>query len=311
MWFKNLTFYRFTRPFQYNAETLSEALQESRFAPCSSQEQSRYGWVSPMGKGFDELVHASGNYLLLCARKEEKILPSSVIKDHLDERVELIEHEQDRKVRKKERDTLKDEILLDLLPKAFSRFQHTYGYIDLDQGLLVVDASSAKRADDFSSFLRKVLGSLPVVLPTLNKAPASVMTSWLQDDSPLGEGFGLGDACELKDPSEDGGKVTCQQQHLHSEEISSHLNAGKQAVKVALNWNDSLSCMIAEDMIVRRIKFSDLLQEKAAEMGSADAAALFDADFTLQAMEISKFIPQLITLMGGENEAANSPAIDA
>ncbi|OMH38760.1 recombination-associated protein RdgC [Motiliproteus sp. MSK22-1] len=309
MWFKNLVFYRFTQPFKLNAQELQEKLEASPFVPCSSQEATRFGWTSPMGKLSEELVHASGNYLLISAKKEEKILPASVVKDFLLDKVEQIEQEQDRKVRKKERDALKDEIIFELLPKAFSRFQTTSAYIDLKEGLLIVDASSAKRAEDLSSFLRKTLGSLPVTIPAMNSAPSAIMTQWLSEESSLAAGFELGDEAELKDPRENGAIIRCKQQELVGEEIDVHLKAGKQAVKLALHYADNLSCVAGDDLILRRLKFSDLVLEKAAEMGAEDAAAAFDADFTLMAMELSTFIPHLLEALGGENKDAYAPAI--
>ncbi len=309
MWFKNLIFYRFTQPFQMDAQTLQAQLETAPFVPCRSQEASKYGWTPPMGKLSEELVHAGNGYLLISARKEEKILPASVVNEFLQERVEQIEQEQDRKVREKQRDTLKDEITFELLPKAFSRFQMTFAYIDLKEGLLVVDASSAKRAEELCSFLRKTLGSLPVTIPAMQMAPAAVMTQWLTDAANIPAGFELGDEAELKDPRENGAVVRCKQQELVGEEIDAHLKAGKQAVKLALNYAENLSCVVGEDLIIRRLKFADLVMEKAAEMGEADAAAAFDADFTLMTLELSAFIPRLLEALGGENPAAYAPAI--
>ncbi|MCW8883835.1 MAG: recombination-associated protein RdgC [Motiliproteus sp.] len=300
MWFKNLVFYRFTRSVELEAEKLHETLLLQRFVPCRSQEASRYGWCAPMGKPSDQLVHASNGYLLICARKEEKILPASVVKDELSERVEEIEQSQDRKVRKKERDQLKDDITFELLPKAFSRYQQTYAYIDPKNGLLIIDASSAKRAEELCSFLRKTLGSLPVMIPKLNNAPASVMTQWLLDKNTQPSELELGFEAELKDPSEDGAVLRCKQQDLLSEEIAAHLNSGKQVVKIAASYQDSFSCLIADDLIIRRLKFSDKVLDKASELGEADAAAAFDADFSLMTLELARFIPQLIDYLGGE-----------
>ncbi|MEH6628127.1 MAG: recombination-associated protein RdgC [Motiliproteus sp.] len=305
MWFKNLVFYRFTRPTEYQAEQLQEQLQEHRFAPCSSQEASKYGWTSPMGKLSEELVHHSNGYLLICAKKEEKILPASVINDSLIEKVEEIELQQDRKVRKKEKDSLKDEITFELLPKAFSRYQKTYAFIDPKNGLLMVDASSAKRAEDLCSFLRKTLGSLPVAIPKMNIAPAAVMTQWLSDTNELPNIFALGQDAELKDPSENGAVLRCKQQELLSDEITVHLKSGKQAVKLAIDYQDNLSCLIGEDLIVRRLKFGDRILEKASEMGEADAAAAFDADFTLMTLELSEFVSRLLEALGGEQPQDN------
>ncbi len=311
MWFKNLIIYRFTRPFEHDLQALEAALQGSAFTPCRSQELVQYGWVPPMGKYSDQLVHSGNGYLMLCTKKQEKILPASVIKELVDEKAALIEEEQARKVRKKERDALKEEVLLELTPKAFSRYQQTYACICPREGWLLVDASSPKRAEDLCSHLRKALGSLPVVIPALKQAPASVMTDWLRGERHLETGFELGDECELRDTGEEGGVVRCRKQNLEGEEINVHLDAGKQAVKLALTYQEKLSFLLSDDLSLKRLKFSDELLDKAAENGADDPASRFDADFCLMMLELGNFIPALLENIGGEDEQAYASAIQA
>ena len=50
MWFKNLQVYRFTRPFELSLEELETQLESMTFSPCGSQEQAKFGWISPQGK---------------------------------------------------------------------------------------------------------------------------------------------------------------------------------------------------------------------------------------------------------------------
>lgn len=307
--FKNLVIYRFTKPAQQlSADQLHEILDGHRFAPCRAQELSRYGWVTPAGKLSDQLVHSDNGCLLICAQKEEKILPAAVIRNALNEKIDLIESEQGRKVRKKERDEMKDEIIIDLLPQAFSRYSQTRAYIDLELGLMIVDASSAKRAEELCSSLRQSLGSLPITIPAMNSDPAPVMTSWLSDEKNIPAGFQLGGEAELKDPSENGAVLRCKHEDLLGDEIHSHIDGGKQAVKLAASWRDSISMVIGEDLIIRKLKFSDALLDQAADAGAADAMAAFDADFYLMSGTIRKFIPELMEGLGGENHEAYDPS---
>lgn len=103
MWFKNLQLYRFTRPFDHTAESLEKMLQGFLFTPCGNQDMSKFGWISPFGKQADVLVHEAQGQLLLCAKKEEKMLPASVIKDTLQEKIDEMEAAQGRALKKKKK----------------------------------------------------------------------------------------------------------------------------------------------------------------------------------------------------------------
>lgn len=304
MWFRNARVFRFTKPFEITAEALEEKLQEDAFKPCGPQETSRQGWVSPMGKHSDLLVHSAGGYHLIALRKEEKLLPASVIKELVDEKAEMIEAEQHRKVRRKEKDELKEEVTLEMLPRAFSKNRRCYAYLAPADGVLVVDAGSSKQAEDLASTLRKSLGSLPVRPPAVEQAPAFTFTGWLNESIDLPASIELGTECELKDTSEDGGVVRCKGLDLQGDEIRSHLDAGMQVTKLSVTWDDSLSFVLDEELGIRRLKFGDTLQEKLDDVDADDAAARFDAAFSLMTLELARLIPGLLEALGGEDRSA-------
>lgn len=304
MWFRNARVFRFTKPFEITAEALEEKLQEDAFKPCGPQETSRQGWVSPMGKHSDLLVHSAGGYHLIALRKEEKLLPASVIKELVDEKAEMIEAEQHRKVRRKEKDELKEEVTLEMLPRAFSKNRRCYAYLAPADGVLVVDAGSSKQAEDLASTLRKSLGSLPVRPPAVEQAPAFTFTGWLNESIDLPTSIELGNECELKDTSEDGGVVRCKGLDLQGDEIRSHLNAGMQVTKLSVTWDDSLSFVLDEELGIRRLKFGDTLQEKLDDVDADDAAARFEAAFSLMTLELARLIPGLLEALGGEDRSA-------
>jgi len=304
MWFRNARVFRFTKPFDITAEALEEKLLEDAFKPCGPQETSRQGWVPPLGKHGEQLVHSAGGYHLITLRKEEKLLPGPVVKELVEEKVEAIEAEQHRKVRRKEKDELKEQVMLEMLPKAFSKNRRCYAYLAPNDGFLIVDAGSAKQAEDLASFLRKSLGSLPVRPPAVEQAPAFTLTGWLNETVDLPATLTLGTECELKDPSEDGGVVRCKGLDLQGDEIRNHLEAGMQATRLSLTWEDTLSFVLDEELGIRRLKFGDTLQEKLDDVDADDAAARFDAAFSLMTLELSRLLPGLLEALGGEDRSA-------
>ncbi|WP_200627059.1 recombination-associated protein RdgC [Pseudomonas sp. LAM2023] len=300
MWFKNLLTYRLTQEVPLEPEALEAALASKPARPCASQELTTYGFVAPFGKGEDApLVHVSGEYLLIAARKEERILPSSVVNDAVKEKVEEIETEQMRKVYKKERDQIKDEIIQAFLPRAFIRRSMIFAAIAPRLGLILVNSASAKRAEDLLSTLREVMGSLPVRPATVKIAPTATMTDWVKSQQ-AAEGFYVLDECELRDTAEDGGIVRCKRQDLTGEEIQLHLSTGKVVTQLALAWQDKLSFVLDDKMVIKRVKFEELLQEQAEQDGGDEAAQQFDASFQLMMMTFAEFLPTLFEALGGE-----------
>ena len=305
MWFSNLQLYRLTKPFTLSVEELSQQLEQHTFKPCGTLDLSSYGWVAPLGRDGAELVHAAGGYIMICARKEQKMVPATVVRERVQEKAEAIEAAQGRPVRRKERDTIKEEVIHTLLPQAFPRSTLTFAYISPKENLIVVNAASAKRAEELLSYLRGSIGSLPAVAPSLTVTPAAVMTRWLNGDD-VPHDFTLGDECELRDTVEDGGIIRCKRQDLTTEEIQVHLDAGKRAVKLAIDWQEQLSCVIQDDLTIKRLRFGEEILEQSKEADSDDAAAAFDNDFSIMTLELSRFIPRLLEVFGGENMAAYS-----
>ena len=301
MWFKNLSLFRLTEPFTLSSAEVEQKLETMRFRPCGSHDESSFGWTSPLGRGSEQLVHSSNGFMMICGKKEEKVLPSSVINELVQEKILDIETEQARKLSKKERTEIKDELIFDLLPRAFSFSRHTFAYIDPKGGWIVVDSGTAKKAEDMLSSVRKCLGSLPIVPVNTAQKPISVMTEWLiNNETPTG--ISIEDECELRSPEEEGGIVRCKKHDLALPEIKNHLETGKQVIKLALNWEDRLSFVLDENLSVKRLRFLELIQEQVADTNSETEQERFDVEFSIMTAEFASFLPRLLELFGGENK---------
>ncbi|AJJ11472.1 exonuclease, RdgC family protein [Yersinia rohdei] len=299
LWFKNLMVYRLSREVSLSADEMEKQLSALSFTPCGSQDMTKTGWVSPMGSHSDALTHSVNGQIVICARKEEKILPSPVIKQELQAKIERLEGEQHRKLKKTEKDSLKDEVLHSLLPRAFSRFNQTFLWIDTVNDLIMVDAASAKRAEDTLALLRKSLGSLPVVPLTLENPIELTLTEWVRSKE-LPAGFALMDEAELKAILEEGGVIRCKKQDLFSDEIAVHIEAGKLVTKLALDWQERVQLVLSDDGSLKRLKFSDTLRDQNEDIDREDFAQRFDADFILMTSELAALIKNLIEALGGE-----------
>jgi len=314
MWFKNIQVYRFTSSFEQSAESVAELLERHEFTPCSTQQPNSSGWTSPLGRQGNDFVHAANGYIMVCNKTQEKLLPAAVVNDELEEKIFEIEEAQARKVSRKERTTLKEEITFSLLPKAFARSRVDFAYLSVNEDLLVVNSSSEKKADELVSSLRKALGSLPVVPLECLRDPVERMTEWVKTGQCNSE-FSLGEACELQSETDSSRVIRCKNQDLGTDEILAHIKAGMHVTKLALTWKDRLDFVIDEKLMLKRICFTDVMQDELANSAESadDTITQFDVDFSIMTLEYASFINDLIVLLGGVRiaEAEHSRADDA
>ncbi|EKF6925754.1 recombination-associated protein RdgC, partial [Salmonella enterica subsp. enterica serovar Johannesburg] len=295
--FKNIFIYRLSREVSWDTAEVNAALSKFVFTPCGSQDMAKAGWTSVLG---DNLTHEYQGFLLIQHKREEKILPSQVLKEELQKKILTLEEEQDRKLKKTEKDSLKDEVLHSLLPRAFTRKSLAKILIDRRNHLVFVEASSAKKAEDQLALLRKSLGSLPVIPFTPREPLEITMTEWFKNGFPAG--FTAGEDATLKGLLDNGGAVRCNKVDLQSDEIMSHIEAGKVATTVAINWMDRASFRVNDDMSIKALTFCDDLYDQNDDIDREDVAQRFDADFVLFTGELSALFNALVEAIGGEAE---------
>lgn len=291
MWFKNLRVYQLTQPFS-TPDELDSQLAEYLFQPCTRQQLASFGFVSPFGDESEVLHHAIGDNLLFCARREEKVLPASAINAELDEKARAYTEEFARPMPKKERAALKEDIVHQMLPQAFSRFSTQWAYLDRKGQRLIVNATASNKAEDFNALLRGALGSLPVKPWGPDQAAENYFTHWLQEQATPAP-FELGHEAELRGTGDEPAVVRVKQQELASEEILSHLGHGKVATKLGMVWADHVSFVLEDDFAIKRLQFSDVVKEKNDDMAGASKAEQLDADFSLMALECNALLDAL------------------
>lgn len=301
MWFKNLAVYRLQKPFEHTPELLHELLAECEFKPCAGQELSRMGWVPPLGRQGQQLVHAAGGYIMLCARRQERVLPAASVNEALEDQVDALQKAEDRRVGRKEKSDIKKELVFSMVPKAFTRSKNVFGYIAVEAGLVIIDAASSTVAEEWLDALREALGSLQIIPLKATRDPIQVMTGWLQGVAP-DNGLGLGNECELKDAQDVQSVIRGRNQDLHSDEFKAHLENGMIVTKVGLQWQDRLQCVVDEKFTLKKLSFDDIVQERAESAEVEDAAQQFDLDFSIMSLELDAFLKGLIEAFGGISE---------
>lgn len=299
MWFRNLQIFRLTDAWDYSNEALALALQRGLFQGCGATDRMARGWVSPQGDD-GQLVFSAGRQQLIALGVEQKLLPSSVVRQYAKDKLDEIESAQGYKPgRKQVRDVI-DQLEIELLPRAFVKRGVTHVWIDPVNRWLLVDASSSARADEVMEHLKLSLDELPVTLIKTQQAPATAMTQWLALGAAPGS-FTVDRDCELRAIAEERAAVRYVRHNLDSDEVRSHIAGGKSATRLALTWNDRVSFVLTEQLQIKRLAFLDLLKEDA-ERQAENADDLFAANFTLMSGELAQLLEHLVEVLGGAGE---------
>lgn len=303
MWFKNLQLFQFTEEFTTSPEQLAEQLAGFGFSPCHGVDARSMGWVAPTGEADAPLVHAANGFIMLSLKVEEKVVPAAVVREQLNAKIAEVEIRENRKVRKKEKDSFKDEIFYSLLSRAFSKSHSVFAYIDPTDKWLVVNTTSRKKAEEFTEYLRKCLGSLKIQVPQV-QAVAALLTDWLSTQKYPAD-FVIEDTCILQD-NKASGSIRCQKQNLLSDEIQSLIEAGREVTQLAMSWHEQIGFALKEDFSVRSIRFLEGVKDQANDIFTETARARFDADFVIMTETLRGFIRALMKIFAKQAETGKN-----
>ncbi len=294
--FKHLQLYTFEKEFDFSASTFEKALDKVPFLPCPAlmpMSQGFHSIISPSDPDAPKLYPIGGAYLF-GLKLEEKIIPSNVTAQLLAQKIDAFEKEEARKISAKEKMRLKEDVISSLMPRAFTQQKHIEAYINPKQKILAINTSSLQKAEDFLSFLRKTLGSLPVKRVNADKL-AATMTRWVKSKKfPahfVSDSQGL-----LVDSREVFHRIRLTQHELLSGDLDNFLNAGMEFQALALQWRAQLGFTLKADGSLAQIKFLEVLKDTLDEIHTENAAAAVDAMYYLMVETFSALLDELLPL---------------
>ena len=305
--FKTASFFRIANDFVLPPlDALEGALQAARFVPCGPTQPDSHGWVAPRGNKSTMLAESVGGQVILKLCTERRALPASAVKAAVDERIEKYKLETgNERVSARIKKEMKEEVVQDLLPRAFTKRSSTLVWLDPVNRLLVVDSGSLTGADKVVTALIEALSEIPGAGPILvkpvqtNETAVACMSHWLATrEAPVS--FTVDRDCELKTPDEQKSAVRYSRHTLEIDEVAQHIAAGKLPTQLAMTWDDRVSFVLTETAQVRKLKLLDVVMDGVQKGGKDDDG--FDTDATILTGELSALIPDLLEALGGEVE---------
>lgn len=242
---KNAIVFKATLP---NTDLLEGHMKECMFSDISETEFARSGFAVNTITG--ELVTPITGGYAITVRRDEKVIPSSVVKKEVETRVAAIELNSECKLKRKDKTVIKNNVIVELCKTAFVKTTYLFAYYDEANKLLIVATGSKPLSDIVVSLLVKACGSVKTETINVSDVKHGLTTrlrTYLTSGLEPFEGFRFSDFIQLGrlgDQKEiikySGSEIDDMQQ-----EIIDKLDAGFIVEKVRLDM-DGISFQLTE-----------------------------------------------------------------
>jgi recombination associated protein RdgC len=300
MLFKNLLVHRLGKKWSLTAEQLEEKLAKQALQPCGSYAMESRGWLNPREED-ERYVYNQHRHWLIALGVEQKLLPSSVIKQAAKDLAAQISAQQGRPVGRKEMRDLKDRVTNELMPRALAKRSTTRAWLDEVNRLLIIEAGADKKAEEFLEALRRAEEDFPCRRLETKLSAGPAMTRWLSAHQPP-RGFSIDQDLELQAADMSKATVRYTRHDLEGKDIRDHIAAGKTVMRMGMTWKDRVSFVLTEQLQITRVSFVDIVRDEAGG-DAADAEEQFAIDFALMTGELSQMIAALVEALDGEKTA--------
>lgn len=297
--FKNALIYQqLSKPGDYYLDDLTKKMSSRAYQPTRPTQPFSLGFYPPLEEDAPEnpLSIRVADFYTFAIKTETRILPPSVVRDMLEERVKAIEHSTGRKVYKKDRQTIKDDLIVEVLPRCLLKHGLIRGYIDIKRNLIVLDATSTVVAEQCLSLIREIMGSYPVMPPVFNKRLDHTMTQWVTAHNTAPEGIAIGSDMYFREAGDASMTVHLKGDDVSEEVLESTLANGYMAEKLRIYVNNTVWLALSTDgWKLRALKFNVKPDLHDAE----EAADRFTSELFYEASEIGMAFDVIAAAFGG------------
>jgi len=292
--FRNLRYYRLDGSWPESEEALSKALEAAGFEPCGPLTDRSSGWVPIDPDTGDSLARRVNAADLLRLRSQSRVLPMSVINEELEVRIEKFRQRMQEAPTPREKRRLKAEARDELLPKAMLKSDRIWGYVDLKEKVLGVDAAQNAAAERFIRCLQAPVDGVNMAPLQFTQPVDELLTRIFFEDGP--RQFSLGRECRMEDPADGGSTVRWNDFDLSDRTIRSHVANGMRLSHLAIEYDNVMACVLDKNGAITKIRFIGMDDD---DFDQDDPLARLDAEFVLITGTLRRLLGDLRKSLGG------------
>jgi recombination associated protein RdgC len=292
--FRNVRLYKLESDWPDSEKALSKILEKAGFEPCGPLTERSSGWVPVDPATGNSLARRVNGADLLKLRSQSRVLPPAAINEELENRIEEFRSRMQEAPSPREKRRLKAETRDELMPKALLKSDKIWGYVDLKEKVIGIDAAQDSAAERFLRRLQTPFDGLKI-RPLQYKQPVDeLLTGIFLGGAP--SRFSLGRECRMRDASDAGSTVRWTDFDLSDQTIRDHVANGMQLIQLGIVYDEILACVINEAGVITKLRLLGM-DDDADDHN--DPLARQDAEFALITGILRRLVGDLKKLLGG------------
>jgi recombination associated protein RdgC len=292
--FRNVRFYRLESDWPESEKALSKALEKAGFKPCGPLTERSSGWVPIDTAAGNTLARRVNGADLLRLRSQSRVLPPAVVNEELEARVEDYKNRMQEEPSAREKRRLKAEARDELLPKAMLKSDRIWGYVDLKEKIIAIDAAQDSVAERFIRRLSAPFDGLKIKPLHFNQPVDELLTGIFLGGA--AEQFSVGRECRMQDISEARSIVRWTDFDLSDSSIQSHVANGMRITHLGIVYDNVMSCVLNENGVISKMRFLGMDDDNESDN---EPLGRLDAEFVLVSGTLRKLIGDLKKSLGG------------
>ena len=292
--FRNLRFYKIENLWPDSEEALSTALEQAAFEPCGPFTERSSGFMPVAPDASDALARRVSGADLIRLRSQSRVLPAGVINEELETRIAEFRERAKEEPSPRDKRRMKSEAKDELMPKAMLKSDKIWGYVDLKEKVLGIDAALPSANERFLRRLSAGVAGAQFMPLTFKKPVEDLLTRILLGNSPAN--FAIGRECRMQDTGDAKSKVRWTDFDLHDNAIRNLIADGLKLTHLAVVYDNVLSFVLDENGVITKLRVLGM-NDDDTEFDSA--LQRMDAEFVLTSGLLRHFLGDMKKQLDG------------
>jgi recombination associated protein RdgC len=292
--FRNVRYYRLESDWPDSEKAVSDKLEEAAFEPCGPLTERSSGWVPVDPDTGNLLARRVNGADLLRLRSQSRVITPSIINEEVELRIDDFKRRMGEAPSPREKRRMKAEARDELMPKAMLKSDRIWGYVDLKEKVVGIDAAQDSNAERFMRRLQMPLGSLKLRPLQFRQPLEELLTGIFLGGAPAQ--FSVGRECRMQDPGEARSIVRWTDFDLTDAAVRNHVANGMRLTHLGIVYDNIMSCVLDENGVISKLRFIGMDDDAKDH---SEPLARLDAEFVLVSGTLRKLLADLRKALGG------------